>query len=345
MASAERLVGQALVGEKGGDFALREVVTQPMGDNDVAIRTVWSGVSIGTEFAVLTGKLDWGPFPIVTGYMATGVVSELGRDVQGLSAGDHVYYAGNPQLEVRETGTKLNCRSGGHASVAVLPAAGVSPVPPGVGLDAASLWVMPAVGLYGVDLAGVGVGAHVVVIGLGMVGLGVVSAANRRGASVTGIDPRKACRDLATELGAAEVLSTADGRTTDVIETVVARTGGEGADFVFESTGRPECVDAGIQMCRPFGCFVWQGNYGDGQVSFEFLEAHHRRLRMSFPCSWGGADYAEASLRAIADGSMPWSKVITHRLAFEDMPGFYSDIFHGRGSDVIGAVIHWSDVA
>ena len=53
---------------------------------------------------------------------------------------------------------------------------------------------MPAVGLYGADLARVGVGATVVVIGLGMIGLGVVSAAVRRGAVVIGIDPRAECR-------------------------------------------------------------------------------------------------------------------------------------------------------
>lgn len=43
-------------------------------DNQILVRTMYSGVSVGTEFAVIRGKLDWGPFSVCTGYQATGVV-------------------------------------------------------------------------------------------------------------------------------------------------------------------------------------------------------------------------------------------------------------------------------
>ena len=94
----------------------------------------------------------------------------------------------------------------------------------------------------------------------------------------------------------------------------------------------------GIRLCRPFGCFVWQGNYGDGQISFEFLEAHHRRLRMVFPCDDGYRPYRKASLEAVALGAMPWGEVITHRISHEEMPAFYRDIYRGQAGNVIGAV-------
>lgn len=55
-----------------------------------------------------------------------------------------------------------------------------------------------------------------------------------------------------------------DGSFDQVTAQVHRLTDGAGADFVFESTGRPDCIDAAIRLCRPFGCFVWQGNYGDG---------------------------------------------------------------------------------
>src|SRR5271166_4617100 len=92
------LTGKALVAEPGGVFALADVVTAPLGKDDIAVRALWSGVSIGTEFAVLTGKLDWGSFPIVTGYMATGVVQAVGADVSGFAEGDLVYYRRNAAL-------------------------------------------------------------------------------------------------------------------------------------------------------------------------------------------------------------------------------------------------------
>ncbi len=344
MADEKGLTGKALVAEPDGAFRLADVVTSPMGRDDIAVRTLWSGVSIGTEFAVLGGKLDWGTFPLVTGYMATGVVSAVGQDVKGFAVGDTVYFRRNAGLQLRATGASLNCRSGTHSSVAVLNPSGdhgADIVPEGVPAETASLFVMPAVGLKGVDMAGVGVGATVVVIGLGMIGLGVVSAAVRRGAVVIGLDPRNECRSLATTFGAGATFSTDDGGAADRVDEVAQRSGGSGADFVFEATGRPECIDAGIRMCKPFGCFVWQGNYGNGPVSFEFLEAHHRRLRMVFPCDDGYRAYRRASLQAVASGAMPWGDVITHRIAYDEMPGFYGDIFHGKAPSVIGAVVNW----
>jgi 2-desacetyl-2-hydroxyethyl bacteriochlorophyllide A dehydrogenase len=348
MENSEGLTGAALVGEPGGVFRLADVVTSPIGEDDIGIRALWSGVSIGTEFAVLTGKLDWGTFPIVTGYMATGSVIATGSNVKDFTVGDTVYYRRNASLKLRDSGTALNCRSGTHASVAVLNPTGTHGadlVPAGVTPEAASLFVMPSVGLYGVDMAEVGVGASVVVIGLGMIGLGVVSAAVRRGAVVIGIDPRDQCRSLAARFGAAVTLAPEqDGISSQIANVVSDMTAGSGADFVFESTGRPDCIDAGIRLCRPFGCFVWQGNYGDGPISFEFLEAHHRRLRMVFPCDDGYRPYRQASLQAMASAAMPWDKVITHRISYQDMPMFYSEIYGGNAGDVVGAVVNWENL-
>jgi 2-desacetyl-2-hydroxyethyl bacteriochlorophyllide A dehydrogenase len=340
----EGLTGQALVAEPEGVFRLADVVTAPVGKDDIGVRALWSGVSIGTEFAVLGGKLDWGSFPLVTGYMATGVVESLGADVTGFSVGDTVYYRRNAALKLRGPGTSLNCRSGTHASVAVLNPGGdhgAEILPAGVAADIGSLFVMPAVGLYGVDMAQVGVGATVVVIGLGMIGLGVVSAAVRRGAAVIGVDPREECRVMAAKFGAMRTFSTDDDGASDRVADIHEMTAGRGADFVFESTGRPECIDAGIKMCRMFGCFVWQGNYGDGPVQFEFLEAHHRRLRMVFPCDDGYRPYRRASLQAMASGAMPWGEVVTQRISYQEMPAFYADIFHHKGASVVGAVVNW----
>jgi threonine dehydrogenase-like Zn-dependent dehydrogenase len=159
---------------------------------------------------------------------------------------------------------------------------------------------------------------------------------------VIGIDPRSECRALASRFGAAATLAPEPDVTLgQLADLVPGISDSNGADFVFESTGRHDCVDMGIRLCRPFGCFVWQGNYGDGQVSFEFLEAHHRRLRMVFPCDDGYRPYRKASLAAVALGAMPWGEVISHRISYEEMPAFYSDIYSGKAGSVIGAVVNW----
>ena len=124
MGNSDGLSGTALVAEPEGAFRMAEVVTSAIGENDIGIQALWSGVSIGTEFAVLTGKLDWGTFPLVTGYMATGKVVAAGANVKDFTVGDTVYYRQNAGLRLRGSGTALNCRSGTHASVAVLNPSG-----------------------------------------------------------------------------------------------------------------------------------------------------------------------------------------------------------------------------
>jgi len=338
-----RMSGVALVGREGGRFALEEIVTAPIGPTDVGVRTTWSGVSIGTEFAALTGKLDYGPFPITTGYMGVGIIEKVGSDVAGFGIGDRLYYGCNNDLRTREGDEQITCASGVHASVAVVdplgPGMGGALVPDGVPDDVASMFVIPAVGLLGVDMADVNVGASVVVIGAGMVGLSVVAAASARGAKVISVDLRQQPLEVARRLGAGHVINAS---TTDVGAEVRHLVGEAGADFVFEATGHPSMIDPAIDLCRERGCFVWQGNYGKGQISFEFLHAHVRRIRMVFPCGDGGRPFEEAVMISLAHGWLSWEETITHRIDAADAPALYRKIRADGAGDILGATIHWS---
>lgn len=339
--SRPRIAGQALVAQDDGTFAMREVQTAPLTTHRIAIRTRWSGVSFGTEFAVLSKKLDWGPFPLVTGYMGAGVVTQVGSEVEGFAVGDRVYYRRNEELQL--DGQPLNCAAGVHASVAVLDPTGdhgAAHIPDNVPDDLASMFVLPAVGLNGVDQAGVGVGDHVVVIGVGPIGLGVVAAAVARGAVVLAVDVRDEALEAATGLGASWVVDAHDG---DLAAEVRRLFGADGLDFVFESTGRPDSIDIGIELLRQFGCFVWQGNYGEGPVSFTFLKAHARRIRMVFPCDDGLRPSRRAIMTALSNGSLDWRLTMTDRIEAADAPDYFQHILTDGLGKVISASIHWTE--
>jgi threonine dehydrogenase-like Zn-dependent dehydrogenase len=65
---------------------------------------------------------------------------------------------------------------------------GVDHMIPGVEMDVACMFVMPAVGLYGVDMTNPRMGQTVVVYGTGLIGLGVVAACAHRGCVVLAVD-------------------------------------------------------------------------------------------------------------------------------------------------------------
>ena len=65
---------KALITRADQSFAIEAVEVPTPAPDQVLIRTCYSGVSVGTEFALIRNKISWGPYPLCTGYQATGIV-------------------------------------------------------------------------------------------------------------------------------------------------------------------------------------------------------------------------------------------------------------------------------
>ncbi len=331
---------QALICSETQTFSLEEILLpEPAGDQ-ILVRTHYTGVSIGTEFALVRNKVSWGPYPLCTGYMGAGTVEAVGAQIDNFRPGDKVYFRGNNAMSLAN-GDPVSCVSGAHASHAVLrpnTTHGADHVVPGAGMDVAAMFVMPAVGLYGVDMANPRMGEVVVVYGVGLIGLGVLAACVHRGCVVVAVDVNPRPLEIAKEMGADYLI---DAATQDVAQEV-RRIAPEGADVVFECTGLPGLLNPAIALCRPHGSFVWQGNYGSQPVTLEFLPPHGRRLRMFFPCDDGLQPCRRAVIKNMALGALPWEKTITHRIESAEAPSLFEQINHGA-KDIVGAVIRWSE--
>ena len=79
---------RALICDEQQSFSIENVILKEHAPDQVAIRTLYTGVSIGTEFALIRNKLSWGPYPLCTGYMGTGVVEAVGADIDNFKVGD-----------------------------------------------------------------------------------------------------------------------------------------------------------------------------------------------------------------------------------------------------------------
>jgi 2-desacetyl-2-hydroxyethyl bacteriochlorophyllide A dehydrogenase len=305
--------------------------------NQIRVRTLYSGVSVGTEFAVIGGKLDWGPFPICTGYQAVGVVEEAGPDVHRFAVGDTVYYRRN-FLPMQLGNAKVNTCAGTHASVAIMDSDGeVDLLPKGVDPATGSMFVMPSVGYNAVNMAGVAMGDVVAVHGVGLIGLGALVAARLRGAITIAIDLDERRLALAREMGAAYAFNSGEDNLVERVGQIKRG----GADVVFEATGMPACLDPAFALARLQGKFVFLGNYGNAPISFHFLVPHGKQLTAFFPCNDGLAPCRAAVLRNIGSGAIPWEKTITHRIAADEAPALYEKINRNAVPDMMGAVIQW----
>lgn len=328
---------RALICTEQQAFSLQEFPVPDPTPTQLRIRTLYSGVSVGTEFAVIQHKLDWGPFPVCTGYQAVGVVEATGSQVTKFNEGDRVYYRRN-FMPMRWGQATVNTCAGTHCSVAIMEeTAEVERLPRGVDPATGSMFVMPSVGYNAVNMAGVALGDVVAVQGVGLIGLGALVAARLRGATTIGIDVDERRLALAQEMG---IDHTINSRTEDAKARVEAIHPG-GPDVMFEGSGIPALLDAAFALARRHGKFVFLGNYGNAPISFHFLVPHGKQLTAFFPCNDGLEPCRNAVLRNIASGAIPWHKTISHRLTADEAPDFYRAINHHDVPDLLGAVIQW----
>jgi|HigsolmetaAR202D_1030399.scaffolds.fasta_scaffold00003_67 Threonine dehydrogenase and related Zn-dependent dehydrogenases len=331
---------QALICDDQQRFSLETFELPQIKPDEILIETIYSGVSVGTEFALVRKKLDWGPFPLCTGYQAVGRVSAVGSQVEGYSVGDKVYYRRN-YLPMELRGQRVNTAAGTHCSHAIIApskAEGIAHLPANADEMLSSTFVLPAVGFNAVDMAGVRMGDRVLVQGMGPIGLGALLAANLRGAVTIGVDLSPARLALASRLGIDHVLDASSGDLRAQVEAIAPG----GADVVFEGTGVAANLDTAFQLVRKRGSFVFLGNYGNAPISYHFLVPHGKELTAFYPCNDGLAPARRAVIKLIASGALPWGRTISHVVNAEQAPEFFTAINHNQVPDLLCAVIRWA---
>ncbi len=332
---------RALICTDQQQFSLEQFEIPALAPTDLLVRCIYSGVSVGTEFAVFRQKLNYGPFPVCTGYQAVGVVEDIGADVTEFKIGDKVYYRRN-FIPMQHGGQPLTVCSGTHASYALMPeTADVDVLPAGVDDATGSLFVMPSVGYNAVDMADVQMGDVVAFHAVGLIGLGALVAARLRGAVTIAIDLNSRRLEMARELGATHVID-ASALSHQEVTARVEEINPGGADVVFEGSGIPACLDLAFPLARLHGKFVFLGHYGKAPISFNYLVPHAKQLTAFFPCNDGLAPCRAAVLRNIATGAIPWHKTITHRVDATEAPELYTKINRDEMPGLMGAAIRWS---
>jgi bacteriochlorophyllide a dehydrogenase len=314
--------------------------TPDPGPDQVGIRTVFSGVSQGTERWSLTGRYghfdrDYSAYyPCSPGYQAAGVVDVVGSNVKDLSVGDHVFAPGTRFLDPNHKYAGPNTAA--HSGYLVAARADVTRLDPGVDLAEASLYHMAGVSRHGVRLTKVQPGELVVVIGLGMIGQMSAQAARRVGARVIAADliPRRI--ELAAQHSADRVVDA----NTESLEDVVHQEAANGADVVIDTTGDHRIFGRCLGLIHREGRIAMQGYYPD-PIAIDFHPTHLQRPTVTFPCGWDdqfNGDLADD----MANGRIAIGPLITHRIPFRDAASAYQLVVE-HPEQSLGMVLSWSE--
>lgn len=347
---------RALVLNAPRELGFEPIEDRALGAQEVRIRTLFSGISAGTELSQYRGtnpfmhrrwdeasrlfveaeEPSW-PYPVRNlGYEESGEIVEVGTEVRDLSPGQRIFGTwGHRSRHIAEAA---------YARERLLP----DGADPRIGIFSH----IGAVALNGVHDAQLRIGDVVAVFGLGVPGQIVAQAARASGAKVVGVDPDAERRSTALSLGAAHVL---DPSAVSVAAEIKEMTGGRGADACIEVSGAPAALSEAIRSVayssRVVAMGFFQGEVAGLRLGEEF---HHNRVQLI--CSQISGVAPEASYRwskprlwrsAIElqhEGMLSLTPLITHSAPFEAATELFARLDRGE-SGLLQAVLEFGDAS
>jgi 2-desacetyl-2-hydroxyethyl bacteriochlorophyllide A dehydrogenase len=297
--------------------------------DEVRIRTLYSGISAGTELTAYRGtnpylNAEWDQrrrlfvpgttsitYPVDGwGYEEVGEVVEVAPGAAGVEVGDVVWGTWGHR------GTKVFPAA--HAAARVLPA----------GTDA-MLGIFSQIGAIALNVvldADIHVTETVAVFGLGVPGQLVAQLARRNGARVIGVDRDPRRLRVARELGADEVIDAGAG---GVAEQIRALTGNRGADVCLEVSGHYGALHEAIRSVAYSSRVVVAGFFqGEGAGLRLGEEAHHNRPQLvvsqisglppAVQHRWDTYRLQSSFMQLAASGQLRLEELVTHVLPVDE---------------------------
>lgn len=284
------------------EFQFQDEQLAALQADEVLVRVAACGVCT-SELDMWEGKVGGQMYPRYPGHEVSGVVADVGKDVQGLAPGDRVavWAPGRGFAEYVVVNSKY-CFPAGD-----LP------------LDLALAEPL-ACAVNTVELANISLSDDVVIIGGGFMGNLVQKLVAMQGPRrLIVADTRPDALERALKLGATHVVNPA---TESLPEAVKSLTDGQGADVAFEVVGSQAPLRLLGDITRMSGKVVIVG-YHQGEprqiplgywnwMAFQILNAHFREEATILRGMRIG-------MRLLTSGRMTLEDLVTHRFGLRDI--------------------------
>ena len=286
--------------------------------NEVKTRTIYSGVTNGTERNQLTGG-NYAPADADlptggNGYQNVGKVIEAGPEVRELKIGDVLFM------------------SAVHAEYAVMPEDGLLVrLPDSMDLTEAALLGICSVAMRTCRNAELSVGERVLIVGAGILGQVAVQVAAGMGARATICDIDEGRLAIAREIGAAETVLDVSGKqwNQNVDEASF--------DVVIDFAGVPGMEDQLISALRPRGRVLFIAGRDKVTYSFNLGQGREVRIRQN---SHFDRDDLYNTCRLVARGLIKIRPLIRDVVPVSEAKRIY-DTLRDAPDQLMGTVFAW----
>lgn len=315
-----------------------DVESQPLGENQVRVKTVFSTISNGTEKANLTGDPlisrfsspdDVPVFPRYAGYSTSGIVVEKGKDVKTLEIGDRVamYWTTHRTYNVVDEEKAIKIESDN------------------VTFAEASMAHIVTFPLAAIRKTRLEIGESAMVMGLGILGLFAVQLVHAAGAvPVIGVDPLKERREKALRFGADYVFDPFDEDFAVKIKEV---TDG-GVNAAIEVTGQGAGLNETLDCMAPFGRVALLGCTRNSNFTVDYYRKVHgpgisligahtkaRPQEESYPGCFTAADDMRAVLNLCANNRLQIKDMVEEVYSPDECEDVYKRLVNDKNFPTI----------
>lgn len=289
----------------------------------ILIRTLYSGITNGTERHALMGDFGYGGgYPGRHGYQHVGIVEKAGNQVKAFKEGDIVFfghYVGHRGWNIIE---------------AMSPDAALClKLPSDVDYESCALLGVTGVGMRHVRRVRVYPAQNVLVVGLGPIGQGAAQSAKAFGAYLTVLDINQKRLDVAKELGANRCINASDSAYMDQLKA------GAPYNCIIDASGSPSLLND-IHRNR---LLAYKGAIGllavRGETTFQWGMLHGLEASFEVSCHFALDDLA-IIMHFLRQGIMRIEPIITHKVPITEAPCIYG-IMRDNPSQLLGVIFNW----
>jgi len=323
----------AIVNTAPGELEMQQHPMPTPGPGEVRIRTLACGIC-ATDLEMIAGW-DRTGFPGIPGHEWSGRVDELGSGVDSSLKGRTVV-GDNIMPDGSEVGFEL---PGGYASHFITRAENLVILPNSVNTGHSTLIEPLAVCLRGFNKVKEallsGTPADVLIFGDGPIGLLQIMLVRQAGAGkITVVGGRESRLTLAKSVGADIIVNYRE--TENLTDGIRKAAGTENWPLIFESSGNPTALNAGMELGSVNARILILGDYSSEQADFKWNRILHNELHLIGSNTGTGA-WAEAGRLST---ELQLAQLVTHRFPAADFQSAIQ-IVKDRTSGAVKVVLEW----
>jgi len=311
-----------------GGLTIDDIPIPQVGPNHILVKVAACGACHTDLHYIEHGVPTFKKPPIVLGHEASGIVEEVGVDVDHIKAGQRVLIPAvltcgrcpacrqgreNICSDMRMLGNHFD---GAYAEYVAVPAKDVLDLPETIPLEEASIIADAISTPYHAvkNRARVAPGDTVVVFGCGGVGINAVQLASAAGGYVIAVDINDRKLEWASSFGAARTINASN---VDRVSKEIKKLTGGGADIAMEVIGNPRTIEEAFECVRVGGrlCIV---GYTHEAISIVAGKIMFKEIEVVGSLGCRPVDY-QPLIRMVEQGKIDVTKQVTHRFKLDEI--------------------------